>query len=159
MPTIREITVSIATVALCMLLGAAVYEAVVMAPNYALGTRSLEHVRGFFVVSTPASFFRVLAPVAQLLLALSVAFSWRASPHRAKWLLLAALGIAVATDVATFTFHYPRNQVLFSAPLDRPSSELQRIAQEWAWGNDVRILLLVAAVIVAFSALRALTRK
>lgn len=159
MPALRQITVSAATAVLCMLLGAAVYESVVMAPNYAHGLASLEHARGFLVVSTPAMFFRFLSPAAQLLLVLSVVFSWRTCPGHAKWLLVAALGTAVATDVVTFTVHYPRNEILFLAPLDRPSMELQRIAQEWAWGNYLRILLLATSVVAAFGALWELARS
>jgi hypothetical protein len=158
-PTLRQITVSAATAVLCMLLGAAVYESVVMAPNYAHGIASLEHARGFLVVSTPAKFFRFLSPAAQVLLVLSAILSWRLSPRRVKWMLLIALGAAVTTDVVTFTFHYPRNEILFLAPLDRPSTELQRIAQEWAWGNYLRILLLTTSVVAAFAALWELAKS
>jgi len=60
--------------------------------------------------------------------------------------------------VVTFTFHYPRNDILFVAPLDRPAAELLRIAQEWAWGNYVRIGLLCAAAATALVALSKLRR-
>jgi uncharacterized membrane protein len=141
-----------------MLLGAAVYESMVMAPNYAFGLATLEHARGFLVASTPARFFRTLSPLAQLLLLLSLVLAWRAAPTRARWLLLASLCAAIATDVVTFIFHYPRNELLFVAPLDRPAAELRRIAQEWAWGNYVRICLLCVAVATAAVALRTLPR-
>jgi uncharacterized membrane protein len=141
-----------------MLLGAAVYESLVMAPNYVLGLATLEHARGFLVASTPAAFFRILSPIVQLLLFLSVVLAWRAAPTRVRWLLLASLCAAIATDVVTFTFHYPRNEILFVAPLDRPAAELHRIAQEWAWGNYVRIGLLCMAVAAAIVALRTLPR-
>jgi uncharacterized membrane protein len=154
MQRLREFSISAATVGLCMLLGAAVYESRVMAPNYALGLATLEHARGFLVASTPAAFFRIFAPVVQLLLFLSVVLAWRAAPTRVRWLLLVSLCAAIATDVVTYTFHYPRNEILFVAPIDRPEAELLRIAQEWAWGNYVRIGLLCVAVAAAFVALR-----
>jgi hypothetical protein len=156
---LRELVVSVAAAAVCMLLGAAIYEAVVMAPNFELGTQALEHARGFLVVSTPAAFFRVLAPTVQILLALSIVLTWRTLAGRRRLLLFAALGAAIAADVVTFAFHYPRNAVLFVAPLDRSSAELQRIAREWAWGNDVRILLLVGAAVAAFSAVHCVARR
>ncbi len=152
MPTLRQLAVSLAIAVLCMLLGAAIYESVVMAPNYVHSLAALEHARGFREVSTPAAYFRILSPVGQLLLAASVVLSWRAPARKARWLLLSALVAAVATDVVTFTFHYPRNEILFVASLDRPWVKLQRIAQEWAWGNYLRIVLLVIAVSAAFGA-------
>ena len=135
-----------------MLLGAAIYESVVMAPNYVHSLAALEHARGLRVVTTPAAYFRILSPAGQLLLAASAVLAWRAPARKAKWLLLIALVAAIATDVVTFTFHYPRNEILFVAPLDRPWVELQRIGQEWAWGNYLRIGLLVIAVAATFAA-------
>jgi hypothetical protein len=158
MQRLREFSISAAIVGLCMLLGAAVYESRVMAPNYALGLATLEHARGFLVASTPAAFFRILSPAVQLLLILSVVFAWRAAPTHVRWLLLVSFCAAIATDVVTFTFHYPRNNILFVAPLDRPEAELRRIAQEWAWGNYVRIGLLCGAVVAALVGLRTLPR-
>ena len=154
MQTLREYSISAASVGLCMLLGAAVYESMVMAPNYALGLPVLEHARGFLVASTPAAFFRTLSPAVQLLLFLSVVLAWRAAPTRVRWLLLASFCAAIATDVVTYTFHYPRNAIMFVEPLDRPAAELRRIAQEWAWGNYVRIVLLCVAVAAAGTALK-----
>src|SRR5205085_10603016 len=110
-----------------------VYESVVMAPNYVFSFGALEHARGFLVASTPGSFFRILSPAVQVLLLLSVLVSWRATPPSIRWLLLASLSAAIATDVVTSAFHYPRNDILFVAPLDRPAAEFRRIAQAWAW--------------------------
>jgi len=155
---LRELVISIATVAVCMLLGAAVYESVVMAPNYVSGFEALEHARGFLVASTPGSFFRILSPAAQVLLLLSVLLSWRATRPSIRWMLLASLSAAIATDAVTFTFHYPRNDILFVAPLDRSAAELRGIAQEWAWGNYVRVGLLCVAVTTAIVAMRRLPR-
>jgi len=155
MQRLRGFFVSTSMVALCMLLGAALYESVVMAPNY-MNLTSLEHARGFLVASTPGTFFRALSPVVQILLLMSVVLTWRASPKQLRWLLLSAFVAAIATDVVTFAFHYPRNHILFVAPLDRPASELHRIALEWAWGNYVRIGLLAGATMATMIALRAL---
>lgn len=159
MQRLSGFVVPVATVAVCMLLGAAVYESVVMAPNYVHGLASLEHARGFLVATTPGNLFRVLSPAVQVLLLLSVAITWRASPRRLRWLLLFAFCAAVLTDVVTFTFHYPRNDILFVAPLDRSAADLHRIAREWALGNYVRIGLLAGAVVAAMTALRSLPQR
>ncbi|MEO8308682.1 MAG: DUF1772 domain-containing protein [Pseudomonadota bacterium] len=154
----RELIVMVAAAAVCLLLGAAIYESIVMAPNYIFSLASLEHARGFLVTATPGSFFRKVSPAVQLFLFVSVLISWRAKPPRIRWLLLVALCAAIATDVITFTFHYPRNDILFVAPLDPPAAELRRIAQEWAWGNYLRIGLLCVAAVTTFAALKMLLR-
>jgi uncharacterized membrane protein len=145
---------SIAVVAAGMLLGAATYEAVVMAPNYAAQIpQSLEHIRAFFVIGNPGNFFRVLAPATQALLLLAVLLNWRVPG--ARWWLAGALVAVLLTDVVTFKVHYPRNELLFVRPLDGvPVARLQEAAREWGRWNQVRVGLLAAA---AVSALRGLS--
>lgn len=80
-----------ALLGLSLLLGATVYESIVMAPNYEREVpASIEIARQFMTAVTPASYFRVLAPVTQLLLLLSVIVCWKTRP--ARWLSVAALG-------------------------------------------------------------------
>ena len=68
----------LALIAVALLLGAAWYEAVVMAPNYQRDIpESLVLARQFLARTTPAHFFRVVAPAAQLLALLAVIFDWQ----------------------------------------------------------------------------------
>jgi hypothetical protein len=134
------------------LLGAGIYESVVLVPNFAADIpASLEHFRAFMTASNPGTFFRSVAPITQVALLAALLLSWRQGSVR-RWYLI-ALVLMVAVDVVTFTFHYPRNAFLFTAPLSQRPEELTRAVQEWGWGNLVRIALLSGALI---SALRAL---
>jgi uncharacterized membrane protein len=153
MQTLRTSVASIAVIAVGMLLGAATYEAVVMAPNYVTQVpQSLEHIRAFFVITNPGNFFRVLAPATQVLLLLSVLLNWRVP--RARWWLAGALVAVVLTDVITFKVHYPRNAVLFVQPLEGvPIARLQQAAREWGRWNQVRVGLLAAAAVTALRGL------
>jgi uncharacterized membrane protein len=142
---------SIAVIALGMLLGACSYDSVVMVPNYAAQIPdSLQHARSFFVASTPANFFRVLLPATQLTLVLAALLTWRLP--RARWWIVAALiGLALA-DVITFTFHYPRNAILFQRPLaEVPVARLEEAARSWGRGNLVRVALLACAAVCALT--------
>ena len=65
---LRLVSVGIALVVSAMLLGAAVYESVVLAPNLQGAPTSLEHARGFYHVTNPGVFFRVVSPATQLFL-------------------------------------------------------------------------------------------
>jgi uncharacterized membrane protein len=124
-----------------------------MAPNYRIGIpQSLEHVRLFMAAANPGSFFRVISPLTQLSILISLILGWRRPPGR-KWWLIAALLLIIAGDVFTFTFHYPRNALLFHDPMHTPSEVLERAAREWTSGNYLRILLVGSALIFALKAL------
>ena len=145
---------SLAVIGLGMLLGASSYESVVMAPNFAARVpESLQHAREFFVTTNPGTFFRILAPATQILLVVAVVLNWRV--QGAGWWLAGALIALALADVITFSFHYPRNDVMFVRPLAGVSlAELEAAARQWALGNYVRVALLAGAVV---SALRGLS--
>jgi uncharacterized membrane protein len=100
--------------------------------------------------STPANLFRVAAPATQLLALLSAVVNW--SNPDCRWPLLAALVALVVNDVVTFRYHYPRNQLFFTAPLTVESERLDRAAREWASMNLVRVALAFGAWIGAWIA-------
>jgi hypothetical protein len=153
MSKIKEPLLCLATIFLGALLGGSLYDSIVMAPNYRVGIpQSLEHVRQFMAAANPGSFFRVISPLTQLSILISLILGWR-RPAGRKWWLIAALLLSIAGDVLTFTFHYPRNAILFHDPLHTPPEILERAASEWAYGNYVRIMLVGAALICALKAL------
>ena len=97
---------------LVMLLGGAVYESIVMAPNYRTDVpQSLDHIRNFMKVTTPANYFRVFSPVMMVSLILTTVLCWESLP--ARWWFLGAFAGLVLTDTITYAFHYPRNKILF----------------------------------------------
>ena len=153
MSKIKEPLLCLAIIFIGALFGGSLYDSIVMAPNYRIGIpQSLEHVRQFMAAANPGSFFRVIAPLTQLSILISLILGWR-HPARRKWWLIAALLLIVAGDVFTFTFHYPRNAILFHDPMHTPPEILERAAREWAYGNYLRIMLVGAALISALKAL------
>ncbi len=154
---LRLVSAAIALVGLTMLLGAGVYESVVVAPNLHGAPASLEHARGFYHVSNPGMFFRVLSPATQLFLLLALVCNWRPVAVT-RWRLLGALALAISADVITFRFHYPRNFILFVAPLTGSAADLERVATEWAAGNYVRIALILIAMVLAMASIIRIAR-
>ena len=144
---LRLVSVGIALVVSAMLLGAAVYESVVLAPNLQGAPTSLEHARGFYHVTNPGVFFRVLSPATQLFLLVALVCNWRPTPGT-RWGLAGALALAILADVITFQFHYPRNAILFIAPLTNAPADLNRVAAQWATGNYVRIVVVLTVVVL-----------
>jgi len=151
---LRLLSVAIALVLSAMLLGTGVYQNVVDAPNYMGAPASLEHARGFYHATNPGMFFRAMVPAAQLFLLLAIVCNWRPA-KAARWKLTSALVALILTDVITFRFHYPRNQILFDAPLTNSPAYYDGIVTEWAIGNYVRVaLILIAVALVMVSAIR-----
>ena len=97
---------TLALLGLALLLGATVYETIVMAPNYERDIpASIDLARQFLQRVTPAHYFRIISPLTQLLLVVSVVACWGVSG--ARWWLLTALGALALADIITFTFHIP----------------------------------------------------
>ncbi len=154
---LRLVSVAIALVVSAMLLGAGVYESVVVAPNFQGAPISLEHARGFYHATNPGVFFRVLSPATQLLLLVALVCNWGPVPVT-RWRLAGALALAILGDVITFKFHYPRNAILFSSPLTGPGAYFDRIATEWAAGNYVRIAVILTAVVLVMASMIRIAR-
>jgi hypothetical protein len=153
MSQLKEIVLCLAIISIGALLGGSLYDSMVLAPNFRVGIpQSLEHFRQLMAVANPGSFFRFIAPLTQLSILISLILGWRRPAGRRWWLIL-ALVLIVAGDVFTFTFHYPRNAILFHDPMHTPPETLEKAAREWAYGNYLRILLVGAAMVCALKAL------
>lgn len=153
MSRIKEVLLCAAIISAGALFGGSLYDSIVLAPNFRVGLpQSLEHLRQFMAVTNPGNFFRFIAPLTQLSILVSLVLGWK-RPAGRRWWLIAALVSVVAGDVITFTFHYPRNAILFGDPMHTPPDVLERAAREWAYGNYLRILLVGTALVCALKAL------
>jgi hypothetical protein len=140
-----------ALLAASALFGAALYDAVVLAPNLRGGPAGLEHGRLFMSAATPAKLFRVLSPATQILVLVAVVSNW---PSPQRWIpLIGALLALVLSDVITFAYHYPRNHLLFDAPLTVEPERLRAAAMQWAAANLVRVVLVLGSWVATLVAL------
>jgi uncharacterized membrane protein len=151
MEALRSFSLVVAIVLLGALLGGGLYESVVMAPNYRSNIpQSLDHVKQFFSVANPGNYFRVVAPATQITLLATLLLNWTVKSRR--WWLIAAFVMSIGMDIITFTYHYPRNAILFSDPLNTPVEVLTAAAAEWMYANLVRCFLIVSAMFCTISA-------
>lgn len=152
MRTVRAVVLGATIMGLGMLLGAGVYESIVNAPNFQTNIpQSLEHFRQFMSASNPGNFFRIFAPLTQILALLSLILYWK-RPFGIRWYLLLVFLLIVGADVITYTIHYPRNAFLFTNPLIESPELLQKAAAEWAFWNWFRVLASFFAVVLALFA-------
>jgi hypothetical protein len=152
MNEMQQPLIELALLGLALLLGGTVYESVVMAPNYERDIpSSIDLARRFLQRTTPAHYFRVVAPVTLILLLVDVVVCWHLPAPR-SWLLGGLIALIVA-DAITFAFHYPRLAVMFKAPIAEDAAALVRAARQWAAGNIVRAALLIVAFACVLHAL------
>ncbi|KIC91035.1 DUF1772 domain-containing protein [Flavihumibacter sp. ZG627] len=129
-----------------------IYNSIVNAANWESNIpQSITATRDFFVVANPGTFFQVVDPANMLLNVLALILFWNFPSIRL--FLGIALICYVSSMVLTFTYFYPRNEIMFlSKPL--PDAEtLKKAASEWGRMGWVRCLLTLAGLVCTFIAL------
>ena len=107
------------------------------APNWGHDIpNSLMAAREYFKAANPGTFFRIFSPANQMITLLAFVVCWGAGKQVRIYCGLALL-LAVTTDVMTFAFFYPRNDIMFVAPIT--DLDLVRNAwSEWTRVNWIR---------------------
>jgi anthrone oxygenase-like protein len=153
----RRAVIYLSILTLGCVLGANLYNSVVDAPNWGASIpESVVTTRQYFAVADPGSFFRLVSPAAQVATFLGLIVCWRPG-GRIRLLAAGALMLAVAGDILTFAYFYPRNALLFD-PTTSPEV-LARVWAEWSTMNHVRSAIVAAALVCALSALSAVERQ
>jgi uncharacterized membrane protein len=153
---IHQLLVELSLLGVALLLGATAYESVVMAPNYERDVpSSIDLARQFLKRTTPAHYFRIIAPLTLLLLVVDVIVCWP-FPQPRWWLVGGLVSLAVA-DAITFAFHYPRLEIMFKSPLPENPALLRTATREWATGNYLRLALLLATFLLVLQAFATLS--
>jgi hypothetical protein len=68
-------------------------------------------------------------------------------------------GALVIADVVTFTYHYPRNEIMFTAPLTVEPERLRTVAREWQTANYLRVFLVLTAWLATLRALTGIVQE
>jgi hypothetical protein len=111
---------------------------------------SLETARTYFSVVNPGTFFRVASPLNQVLALVALVLFWKPVPLVRKSLAI-ALVLYILTDVFTFAYFYPRNDIMFISGTD--TRIMSEAWSEWNAMNWLRSLLIFAGVCFSFVSL------
>jgi hypothetical protein len=153
MNSLREIAICLATTFAAGILFVNVYTSIVDAPNWGRDIpASIEATRNYFVVANPGTFFRLAAPINQVVTLIALVACWTLDT-RVRYYLLAALVIAVATDAMTFTYFYPRNAIMFENPIDGNTEAIRTAWKGWTLMNWPRSIIVAIALFLDFAAL------
>ena len=109
---------------------------------------SIATTREYFKTVNPANFFRIFSPVNQILALLVLILFWRSSPS-IRLCLGTAFAMYILVDVLTFTYFYPRNDIMFQTAQLTDITLLTRTWSSWSVMNWVRSLIILAGVILS----------
>lgn len=130
-----------------------VYNSIVNAANWESNIpQSITATKDFFVVANPGTFFQVVDPTTMLLTVLALILIWKQSSS-IRLVLGIALLCYVSSMILTFTYFYPRNDIMFLSKQLPDTETLKKAASEWGRMGWVRCLLSLAGLVCTFIAL------
>lgn len=142
---IRLILLAFSAAVAAGLLFVNLYNSLVDAPNWGADlSHSIVAARNYFSAANPGDFFRIFSPLNQVLAITALVICWKNN----RYIALAALAAAILLDVMTFGYFYPRNEIMFAAPMDENAVRLAWL--EWSTMNWFRSALCAVDAVLAF---------
>ncbi len=130
-----------------------VYNSIVNAANWESNIPlSITATRDFFVVANPGTFFKLIDPTNTLLAVLALILFWKNSTSIRLYLGIAIL-CYISSMILTFTYFYPRNEIMFLSEQLPDIETLKKAAFEWGRMGWVRSALSLVGLICTFLAL------
>jgi cell shape-determining protein MreD len=115
---------------------------------------SIDVMRHYYYSTNPGKFFRYFSPANQVLALLVLILFWK-SPKKVRFFLAAAFLLSVLTDVFTFSYFYPANNLLLTLPLANVS-KLSSVVHGWQLMNWLRSLIITVELSLFFLGLNGL---
>ena len=116
---------------------------------------SIATARQYFKVVDPGVFFRLFSPINQVLGLIAVVIFWKTSPS-IRLRLFIAFACYVAAEAMTFTYFFPRNDIMFRDAALTDIDLLKKTWSEWNNMNWVRTAILLVGVIFSMLSLHAI---
>lgn len=130
-----------------------IYNSIVNAANWESNIpTSIKATKDFFVVANPGTFFQLIDPTNLILIIVALIIFWKKSTSIRLYLGIALLCF-ITSMILTFTYFYPRNEIMFLSE-QLPDPEILKIAaSEWGRMNWIRSLIWLVGLICIFLAL------
>jgi uncharacterized membrane protein len=130
-----------------------IYNSIVNAANWESNIpQSITATKDFFVVANPGTFFKLIDPTNMFLIVLALILFWRNTSYIRMFLGIALL-CYVSSMILTFTYFYPRNEVMFLSEQLPGTETLKKVASEWGRMNWVRSIIWGIGLVCTFLAL------
>lgn len=122
------------------------YNSIVDAPNWGYDLpRSLEVARNYFAYKSPAELFKYSGPLIHVIGINCVIRFWTAD-RKVLWYNVMALAAILFTDLLTFIFFLPLNEVLFGITQD--TALIRHTLLQWELLNWFRTIVLAVIPIM-----------
>jgi hypothetical protein len=158
MKSIQTLLLILAATVASGLLFVNVYTSMVDAPNWGRDVpASITAAREYFGVANPGTFFRIFSPLNQVLALLAAVTAWWA-PKGTFTICVAALILAVSVDIFTFAYFYPRNDIMFVAPIENVDA-IRSALSGWRSMNWIRSGMIVVVIVLDYLALMKIVRS
>lgn len=113
---------------------------------------SIATTRAYFKTVNPGNFFRLFSPINQVLALLVLLLFWKSAPG-ARIYMGAAFALYVLTDVFTFGYFYPRNEIMWNTAQLTEIDLLRKTWSEWSSMNWLRSAVLFVGLCFSFLSL------
>lgn len=118
--------------------------------------QSITATKNFFVVANPGTFFKMIDPANLILVVLALILFWKVSPSVRLYLGIAIL-CYVSSMILTFTYFYPRNEIMFLSEQLPDTATLKKAAYEWGKMGWIRCLISLVGLVYVFLAMDTVT--
>ena len=134
------------------------YNSLIDAPNWGADLpNSLLAARQYFAVVNPGNFFRIFSPLNQVLAVIAVIVCWKFG--RERYIAIGSLALAILADVLTFGYFYPRNEILFVAPIEAGADTIRMAWEQWSAMNWFRSAMCAVNSVLALILLVTTSKK
>lgn len=134
-----------------------IYNSIVNAANWESNIpQSITATRDFFVVANPGTFFKIIDITNMVLIVLALILFWKKS-NSIRLYLGIAIVCYISSIILTFSYFYPRNEIMFLSEQLPDTETLKRAASEWGTMNWVRSLIWLVGLVCSFIALDKVT--
>jgi len=116
---------------------------------------SIQTARNYFQQVNPGNFFRIFSPINQVLALLTLILFWKRSKSVRLFFGIAFL-LFVMTDVVTFAYFYPRNDILFKSSAIENIEKIKTAWSQWSQMNWIRSLIGAGGLFFSFRGLNAI---
>ena len=114
--------------------------------------QSIEITRDYYQSVNPGTFFRVFSPINQILALFSLVLFWKSSGSIRTFLIVAFLLYFLA-DVFTFTYFYPRNDIMFKSDISTNLEVIKTAWEQWVPMNWLRSFIIFIGLVCSFISL------
>ncbi|MDO3625786.1 DUF1772 domain-containing protein [Mucilaginibacter sp. BT774] len=157
--TLRKLSLALAISLAAGLLFTNIYTSVVDARNWGANIpSSIQTTRDYFKAANPGTFYRIFSPANQVAGLLALILCWRAG-KRVRIYCAIALVFAVGTDMLTFAYFYPRNDIMFKSPIATNLEAIKTALEQWRSMNWFRSLICAVTLVFDFLALNLVAGK